>query len=39
MPFEIAMELLRNFNLEYVNLLTDPTVNPQNGVPYKKSVY
>ena len=27
------------FNLENVNLLSDPNVNPENGVAYKKTGY
>ena len=36
---EIAEQLLSNFNLENVNLLSNPNVNPKNGVAYKKNVY
>ena len=39
MPLEITKQLLSNSNLEKVNLLNNPNVNPKNGVAYQKNVY
>ena len=31
----LIWQLLRNFNIENVNLLSNPNANPQNGVAHK----